>query len=314
MDFDVMPGAVALADINNDGIADLGVSSKTGNKESVRIFLGNRRRRFDLVSGPPLAVGVSAEGRDYKPVLRFADLNGDGNLDLISANGRRNSIEIFLGHGNGHFSPGSICETGTRSMDLFSFALADLDGDGHLDLVTSTPGQPPDAAPGRVETWRGDGKGRFSVAPIQKLPAAPDPHVTVTVDVNGDGRPDIVLSHGHAHTLSSLVNNGNGAFTSQHGPPIDVGWPVSELVAADVNADKKVDLVTTTVDSKAPFASKVVVLLGDGHGGFTPAPGSPFAVGAAAYPLALGDLNEDGKLDIAASSFGNAAVTLLLGR
>jgi hypothetical protein len=113
MDFDVMPGAVALADINNDGIADLGVSSKTGNKESVRIFLGNRRRRFDLVSGPPLAVGVSAEGRDYKPVLRFADLNGDGNLDLI-ANGRRNSIEIFLGHGNGHFSPGSICETGTK--------------------------------------------------------------------------------------------------------------------------------------------------------------------------------------------------------
>ena len=309
-----MPGAVALGDVNNDGIADLGVSSKTGNKENVRIFLGNRKGRFDLVSGPPLAVGVSAEGRDYKPVLRFADLNGDGNLDLISANGWRNSIEIFLGNGNGHFSPGSICETGARSMDLFSFTLGDLDGDGHLDLVTSTPGQPPDAAPSRVETRRGDGKGRFAVAPSQKLLTAPDAHVTVTVDVNGDGHPDIVLSHGNTHSLSILLNDGNGAFANQHGPPIDVGWPVSDLVAVDVNADKKVDLVTTTVDSKAPFASKVVVILGDGHGEFTPAPGSPFPVGAAAYRLAVGDVNEDGKLDIAASSFGSAAVTLLLGR
>jgi hypothetical protein len=119
MDFDVMPGAVALGDVNNDGILDFAVSSKTGNKESVRIFLGNRKGRFDLVSGPPLAVGVSAEGRDYKPVLRFADLGGDGNLDLMSANGRRNSVEIFLGDRRGRFSPGSVVKTGARSIDLF---------------------------------------------------------------------------------------------------------------------------------------------------------------------------------------------------
>jgi hypothetical protein len=313
MDFDVMPGAVALGDLNNDGVLDLGVSSKAGNQESVRIFRGNRKGRFDLVAGPPLAAGVSAEGRDYKPVLRFADLDGDGNLDLISANGWRNSVEIFLGDGRGRFSLGSIVKL-EQGQWTFSFALGDLDGDGHLDLVTSTPGQPPDSAPGRVETRHGDGKGRFAVAPGQTLPATPDPRVMATVDVNGDGRPDIVLSHGHTHTLSILLNGGNGVFKNQHGPPIDVGWVASELVAVDVNADKNIDLVATAVDSKAPFASKVVVLLGDGHGGFTPAPGSPFPVGAAAYRLAVGDVNEDGQLDIAASSFGSSAVTLLLGR
>src|SRR6266404_2053086 len=60
MDFDVMPGAVALGDLNNDGILDLGVSSKTRDKESVRIFLGNRKGGFNLASGPALSVGVSA--------------------------------------------------------------------------------------------------------------------------------------------------------------------------------------------------------------------------------------------------------------
>jgi hypothetical protein len=56
-DFDVMPGAVALGDVNNDGVLDLGVSSKAGKKESVRIFLGNRKGRFDLVCRPAAGSG-----------------------------------------------------------------------------------------------------------------------------------------------------------------------------------------------------------------------------------------------------------------
>jgi hypothetical protein len=313
MNFDLMPGAVALGDVNNDGILDLGVSSKAGDKESVRIFFGNRKGGFNSVSSPPLAVGVSAEGRNYKPVLRFADLNEDGKLDLVSANGWRNSVEVFLGDGHGRFSPGPIVKL-EQGRWTFSFVLGDIDGDGHLDLVTSFPAQLPDSGPDHIETRRGDGKGGFAVAAGQKLPAPADPHVAAIVDVTGDGHPDIVLSHGHANILSVLLNDGGGAFKFRQGPPINVGWPASEVVAVDVNGDKNVDLIATTVDTKAPFASKVVVLLGDGHGGFTTAAGSPFPVGAGAYRLGVGDVNEDGKLDIAASSFGRDAVTLLLGR
>ena len=87
------------------------------------------------------------------------------------------------------------------------------------------------------------------------------------------------------------------------------------VVAIDVNGDKKVDLVVATVNiATAPFESNIVVLLGDGHGGFAPAPGSPFPVGPGAYRLAVANVNEDAKLDIAASSFEGNAVTLLLGR
>ena len=85
------------------------------------------------------------------------------------------------------------------------------------------------------------------------------------------------------------------------------------VVVGDFNRDRKADLVAPTVDHVAPYRSGVVVLLGDGHG-FTPAPGSPFAAGPGAYNVAVGDVNEDGKVDIAASSFEGDGVTILLGR
>lgn len=312
MHFDVVPGAVALGDVDNDGALDLGVSSKQSEHESVRIFPGDGKGGFKSTSGTSLSVGMSAAGRDYKPALRFVDLNHDGNLDLVSANGRRNSVEVFLGDGHGGFSPGPTVNLGQNS-GTFWFGISDLDGDGHLDLVTSIPG-PSDSAPGRLETRRGDGRGGFAATAGQRIAVPPDPRVAAIVDVNGDGYPDIVLSHAQTGILSILLNDRKGTFTLQQ-TPINVGWPAAEVATVDVNRDGKPDLVAATVDSRAaPYASKVVVLLGDGRGAFSPAPGSPFSVGPGAYCLAVGDVNEDGKPDIATSSFESNAITLLLGR
>jgi hypothetical protein len=68
------------------------------------------------------------------------------------------------------------------------------------------------------------------------------------------------------------------------------------------------------VDHTNPFRSRIVLLLGDGRGGFSQATGSPFPVGLGAYNIAVRDVNEDGKLDVAASSFESDGVTILLGR
>lgn len=81
----------------------------------------------------------------------------------------------------------------------------------------------------------------------------------------------------------------------------NIGTEAFAVVVADVNHDKKSDLVAATVNS-------VTVLLG-GSRGFVPAPGSPFSAGPGAYNVTVGDLNEDGKLDVAASSFEGNAVT-----
>jgi VCBS repeat protein len=311
LSFDYQPGAVALGHVNNDGILDLGVASKDGDRENVRIFLGNPKGGFSLAPGSPFIASAPIQG--YKPFLRFADLNRDGKPDIVTANGRRNTVEIFLGDGRAGFSPGAIVKLELGRW-FYSFALGDIDGDDLLDLVTASGGHRPDSEPGRLATRRGNGRGSFAAPAGQTVSVPPDPRVAALVDVNGDGRLDVVLSHGRTNILSILLNGGKGTFTPRPGPPINVGFPASEVVAADVNGDQKVDLVTTVNVATAPFESKVVVLLGDGPGGFAPAPGSPFPVGPGAYRLAVADVNEDGKLDIAASSFEGNAVTLLLGR
>ena len=109
-----------------------------------------------------------------------------------------------------------------------------------------------------------------------------------------------------------MLNEGKGRFAHAPGSPIQLDWPVWEVIARDINRDHIPDLICATVNHNKPFDSKIVVLLGDGHGGLKPAPGSPFPAERGAYTLSLGDVNEDGKVDIVSSSFEGDAVTVLL--
>jgi len=301
MSFSYQPGAITLGDLNNDSILDLGIASREGDKEYVRIFLGNGKGGFGLAAGSPFITSASIE--TYKPILRFVDVNEDGKMDLVTANGRRNSIEILFGDGRGGFSVGPIIRLESGQY-RHSFMLGDVDGDRHLDMVIAINIEA-DGVLGRLVIKRGDGKGAFTDAPGSLLSLPPGPRPGMLADVNGDQHLDIVLSHSSNH-LSVLLNRGNGMFTHAPASPYNIGAEAFAVVVADVNQDKKNDLVAATVNS-------VTVLLGDSRR-FVPAPGSPFGAGPGAYNVTVGDLNEDGKLDVAASSFEGNAVTVLLGR
>ena len=151
------PGNIALGDVNHDGILDLGVTSRDDSSEYVHVLLGNGRGDFKPVSGSPLRVSASA--KSYKPRLDFVDVNEDGNVDIVTANGRRNTIEILLGDGRSRFSLPSLVrlEPGSNS---YSIALGDIDGDGHLDVVIAR--SDPSVEPARMAIMRGDGKGGFA--------------------------------------------------------------------------------------------------------------------------------------------------------
>lgn len=302
------PGNIALGDVNNDQILDLGIASRDEKSEYVHVLLGNGRGRFKPASGSP--VTISASMKTYKPFLRLIDVNEDGDLDIVTANGRRNTIEILIGDGRARFSPASIVKL-EPGKNFYTFALGDVDGDGHVDLVTVSSDL--DNASGRVATRHGDGTGIFKDLPDSSLPAPPDARLSTLADVNGDERLDIVLSHETNH-VSVLLNKGDGMFAAGPSWTLDRGMEAFTVVVSDVNRDHNADLIAATVHSEsAPYESRILVLLGDDRG-FAPAPGSPFPAGPGAYRLTLGDVNEDGKLDIAASSFEGQAVTLLLGK
>jgi VCBS repeat protein len=288
------PGNIKLGDVNNDGLLDLGVTGSE--RDAVDIFLGDGSGRFSRAPGSPFAVSASSEFNTHG--LQLVDLNEDGKLDILTTSNQRNSFATMLGNGRGGFSPGPAA-TFPAGQGRYAFAFGDLDGDGHLDAVIAS-GNNEFSEPGRVIMLRGDGKGAFKNVSEARVPAGPR-YVTLG-DVNGDGSPDLVLTHG-SNQLSVLLNQGGGKFAP--GPTYDLGTPAWAVAVADVNRDKSNDLVVATVDS-------VTVLL-NGKSGFAPAPGSPFRAGPGAYYLASGDVNLDGKLDIVASSFEGNAVTVLLG-
>jgi len=308
----VDPGAITLGDVNNDGWLDLAVNSKASTEERIHVFLGNHTSGFDAAPVVSLPAGVSTENCCYKPRLQFVDINRDGNADLISSNGRRDTLEVLLGNGRGEFPTMRSTALEARRK-YYTFEFADVDRDGRLDLVVASSNAPESEA-GHVTARRGDGKGGFPDAIGAMLSVLPDPHLEAVGDLNGDQRVDIVLGHGGVSLLTLLLNQGDGTFMPARNSPMDVGMPASAVATADINHDRNMDLIVATVNGAAPFTSKIVVLFGDAHGGFVPAPGSPFPVGPGGYGFTIGDINEDGNPDIVASSFESGVVTILLGR
>ena len=150
-----------------------------------------------------------------------------------------------------------------------------------------------------------------------------DPASMAVGDFNGDGVQDLVIVGSAApdlngltncNSVSSLLGDGKGGFTPAPGSPFTIHWQSSPngaihcaVAVGDFNGDGKLDLVIANSAS----VPNVAVLLGDGKGGFTEAPGSPFPGGA--YAIAVADFNGDGVLDLAIANLGGNTVAVLLG-
>jgi hypothetical protein len=126
-------------------------------------------------------------------------------------------------------------------------------------------------------------------------------------DFNGDGIPDLAVAFVRSG-VSILLGNGNSGFSAAPGsPPATGSYPVFVAVG-DFNGDGIEDLAIANETS-----NNITVLLGNGSGGFTPAVGSPIAVGTGPTSVAVGDFNGDGNQDLAIVSTEGNSVTILLG-
>ncbi len=254
--------------------------------------------QFTAAPGSPFPVGT-------KPMsVAAGDFNADGKPDLAIANGD-GTVTVLLGNGAGGFTAatGSPFPAGSGPSAV---AVGDFNGDGKPDLAIA------DYAANNVTVLLGDGTGRFTAAPSSPFPAGSQPNSVAVGDFNGDGKPDLAIANYNSNNVTVLLGDGAGGFTSATGSPFPAGTQPYSVAVGDFNGDGKPDLAIANVASW-----DVTVLLGTGAGGFTAAPGSPFAVGSYPESVAVADFNADGKLDLAVAGVGLYAsgsnVTVLLG-
>jgi hypothetical protein len=135
-----------------------------------------------------------------------------------------------------------------------------------------------------------------------------NPSSVAIVDVNGDGKLDVVVTNQGSNSVSVLAGNGAGGLGTKADITAGVGSGPTWVAIADVNGDGKSDLVVTN-----SVANNVSVLLGNGAGAFAAATGSPFATGTYPACVAVGDVNGDGKSDLVVANANAGTVSVLLG-
>jgi hypothetical protein len=161
----------------------------------------------------------------------------------------------------------------------------------------------------------GDGRGGFAPAACGAVKLVHGAGEMVVGDFNRDRKLDWAGAHHDHYDVIVMLGHGDGNFSAADGSPFTARARGKKphthgLAAGDMNGDEIDDLVTANNED-----DDVSVLLGDGAGRFAPAHGSPFPVGRSPYPIAVADVNRDGKLDVVApnSAPGARTITVLLG-
>jgi len=286
------PSDVAAADLDADGLADVVVTGK-----SVAI-VSSRSSREPVAAAPE---------RFYYDPIAIGDFNEDGRPDLAVGVTDSALVKVLL-HGPDATAatfgaPASVVLRDLAGVTVTAVVAADLDGDGHLDLATSLghgSNQPALNDGGVLLVRLGRGDGTFAepvVLPVPAETAGYAEHVAAG-DLDGDGRPDLVLTRGD----SDLIDGYTVVFLNRSAPgqiafdatATVAGYRAHDTAVVDLDEDGVPDLVTTTRNA-------VVVQRGLGAGRFAAAETTPVRPEngyGQLWGVAAADLDLDGHLDL----------------
>jgi MYXO-CTERM domain-containing protein len=284
---------VAIGDVDGDGDLDMYIPSAGGANDL--FFINDGSGTFTDEASIRLPGGGLAS---RSAGARFGDVDGDGDLDLLIAQGYGTNVSdtpiaiLLINDGTGHFTDGSAQIPATGSgIDPDDVDFIDFDRDFDLDVLINSHS-------GKSTLWRNDGSGNFSDATAQLAgPASNNYHYGPSVcDVDGDGDLDIWIDNigGNFHE-QLLINDGNGNFTDQTSSRVsgNVSSDDNGVYCVDVDNDGDFDAVI------AALSGNERVLINDGNGNFVGSsgdPGFPFVSDPTLW-MDFGDLNGDGRLD-----------------
>ncbi|MFZ0478881.1 MAG: FG-GAP-like repeat-containing protein [Terriglobales bacterium] len=238
---------IAIGDVNNDGFPDVIVTSRcqveTCINGNIFLLLGKGNGTFRT---SPEFITVAA---DNGGPIALADLNGDGNLDIVASAG------VLLGDGTGNFTPaadnGVYIPGGATAV-----AVADVNGDGKLDVAVATSAG--------AYMMPGNGDGTLQAAIHYAKTGGTWPLGVALGDVNDDGHPDLLIANecqfivvsagqktcSNIGTAGVMTGNGDGTFNPVNGYLagygfLSAGQYTTSIAVSDVNGDGKPDLIVT---------------------------------------------------------------------
>ncbi|MCA9304770.1 MAG: VCBS repeat-containing protein [Phycisphaerales bacterium] len=338
-----VPEGAAIGDLDGDGDLDMAANYSQG----VSVLLNNGDASF----APETPYGIEGTPSSFPIRVAFGDLDGDGDLDMTVADGAHTDMFVFLNSGDGTFTAPNLYTTVTQMTEV---ELGDLDGDGDLDMAVPTGSYGGDIAllfnngngsfsapvshevgddPYRVSLGDLDSDGDLDMTVstggsnfIYVLfnngngvfgTAATYPFSSTTNmslgDFDADGDLDMAAVNHSLNGISVFLNNGNGAFASEILYPAGNG--ISRVSLGDLDLDGDLDIAVGAYIGDS-FESGTNVLFNFGNGTFSEP--ITFATGFERNSISLGDLDNDGDLDLVGADRtyidGNGFVDVLLNQ